>query len=843
MRIPESLTVKRKVQLVATLSLLAVLALAGSAMYCASRGKAAAHLLLENDIVGSRVADRLNLLLQQHKGLIRSAPAELDRDRLVSSRAEVSMLNQEILAEVERGRSLSGERNEAWGALAGQLQNELPLLFKAGEGVLNLAENFVQDQALEASQGPYTSIFNRTSDRLLRWREQQRRVVNDQINKLFAMFDDLLSWVYGGTGVILLVGLVGITTIEGVLRRLRRIQHAMLRLADGDTTVEVPSLNDFDEIGGMARAVHVFKDNAIQVSQQQAELRQANLRFETALSNMSQGLCLYDASDRLDVFNQRFCEVYGLDSEKVRPGLAFRDVLQLSVEVGNHAGRTVEDLVSERRVRLEKHELDVTLQHLPNGRAVAISHRSMPNGGWVATYEDITARQAAEAQVVYLARHDVLTGLPNRAVFNERLEQALADAGRESMSAVLCLDLDRFKTVNDTLGHPIGDGLLRAVSDRLLACARETDTVARFGGDEFAMLQTGVTRPEDAKLLAERLLAAFETPFLIDGHQIVIGTSIGLALLPDDGTSAGALLKNADLALYRSKSEGRGAFCFFEPAMDARLQQRRQLELDLRKGLLAGEFELFYQPLVNLTRDQVSGFEALVRWRHPERGLVSPAEFIPVAEEIGLIIPLGEWVIQRACEDAATWPDTIKVAVNLSPAQFKSKNLVAAVRQSLRSSGLAAKRLELEITESVLMQDSDGTLAMLHELRDLGARISMDDFGTGYSSLSYLRSFPFDKIKIDQSFIRDLSKRADSIHIVRAVTNLSAALGMVTTAEGVETEEQLVKLRAEGCTEVQGYLFSRPQPAAHVPAIIDRINERAVPNEAANRRANVVSIF
>ena len=345
-------------------------------------------------------------------------------------------------------------------------------------------------------------------------------------------------------------------------------------------------------------------------------------------------------------------------------------------------------------------------------------------------------------------------------------------------------------------------------------------------GDEFAILQPGVTRPEDAKLLAERIIAAIAAPYLLDGHQVIIGTSIGLALLPSDGNTAGAILRSADTALYGAKADGRGGFCFFQPEMDARLQKRRTLELDLRKGFAAHEFELFYQPLVNVQDGAVSGFEALLRWNHPDRGMVSPGEFIPVVEEIGLITPLGEWIIAQACADAMTWPGHVKVAVNLSPSQFKSRNLVPTVVQALAASGLAASRLELEITESVLLHDNNSTLATLHELRAIGVRIAMDDFGTGYSSLSYLRSFPFDKIKIDQSFIRDLTSRSDSIHIIRAVMGLCSGLNMTTTAEGVETQDQLDQLRAEGCTEIQGFLFSPPRPAAHTLQIIRTIRDR-----------------
>jgi diguanylate cyclase (GGDEF)-like protein len=440
--------------------------------------------------------------------------------------------------------------------------------------------------------------------------------------------------------------------------------------------------------------------------------------------------------------------------------------------------------------------------------------------------DNLAAKQKLEAQLVHMAHHDALTGLPNRLLFREKLNAEVARARRGECLAVLCLDLDHFKSVNDTLGHPAGDALLRAVSVRMRECARETDIVARLGGDEFAIVQVAAEQPGGAIRLSERLIAAIADPFDIAGQQVAIGTSIGIALAPLDSLDTEQLIKSADMALYRAKTDGRGLYRFFETEMDARMQARRTLELDLRAALLKCEFEVFYQPLIDLQSNSVCGFEALLRWNHPTRGLVSPCEFIPLAEELGLIVPLGEWVLRQACCEAVKWPSNIKVAVNLSPAQFKSKGLVLAVTAALAASGLSPRRLELEITESVLLLESESTLATLHELRDLGVRISMDDFGTGYSSLSYLRSFPFDKIKIDQSFVRDLSEKQGSIAIVRAVSGLGRNLGMATTAEGVETEEQLGQLRGEGCTEVQGYLFSKPMPATSVVGLIEQIRRQ-----------------
>ena len=420
------------------------------------------------------------------------------------------------------------------------------------------------------------------------------------------------------------------------------------------------------------------------------------------------------------------------------------------------------------------------------------------------------------ARIVFLAHHDALTGLPNRLMFHERLEHALAQEGHRGGIALLCLDLDRFKQVNDTLGHPAGDMLLKAVAGRLRGCVCEGDVVARLGGDEFAVLQRGVGLAEHASALAQRIVETLGVPYDLGGDRAVIGASVGVAVATSALCSADMLLRSADLALYRAKSDGRGSFCLFESSMDEQMRARRAIERDLREAPARNEFTMFFQPVFHLRNQRVSGFEALLRWRHPDRGLVSPAEFVPLAEELGLIVPIGEWALAQACAEAATWPDEMGVAVNLSPVQFHSPGLVAAVRRALRMSGLPAHRLELEITESALLQNSKMVLATLHELRALGLRTALDDFGTGYSSLSYLRSFPFDKLKIDQSFVREVTRRPGCRAIVRSVLDLSRELGMTTTAEGVETEDQLDQLFRDGCTEVQGFLFDRPRPAADI---------------------------
>jgi diguanylate cyclase (GGDEF)-like protein len=421
-----------------------------------------------------------------------------------------------------------------------------------------------------------------------------------------------------------------------------------------------------------------------------------------------------------------------------------------------------------------------------------------------------------------MARHDALTDLPNRLLLRERLGEALAHVERGQRLAVLCLDLDQFKNVNDTLGHPTGDELLRVVAGRLRGCVREGDTISRVGGDEFSIIQTNIADATDAQRLARRIAEAVSAPYDIHGHMVIVNTSIGIALAPADGVDANDLLKNADMALYGAKADGRGVYRFFEPRMDARMKARRTLELALRKALELGQFELYYQPVVTLHEEDVHSCEALIRWHHPERGMVSPVEFIPVAEEIGLIVSLGEWVIRQACADAAQWPDDICVAVNLSPTQLSSTNLLPTVLNALASSRLPAHRLELEITEAVLMQNTEVTIRTLHQLRSLGVRISMDDFGTGYSSLSYLRSFPFDKIKIDRCFINGLDDTSESAAIIQAVAGLAESLNMTTTAEGVETRQQLDRVRALGCTHVQGFFYSPPVTAHELAKMLGK---------------------
>jgi diguanylate cyclase (GGDEF)-like protein/PAS domain S-box-containing protein len=550
--------------------------------------------------------------------------------------------------------------------------------------------------------------------------------------------------------------------------------------------------------------------------EQEETLRVRNFQFDTAINNMSQGLCFFDSDHRLIVCNDRFVEIYNIPADRVHPGMKLTEIVDLRIEAGSFPAMTREEYIRWRNDVAVSNEAKDSIVGLQDGRTIKIRHRPMPGGGWVATHEDITEQRQSEIKIEYMAHHDSLTDLPNRVLLNDRLEYVLGRVQPGEMVAVHHLDLDQFKAVNDTFGHPCGDKLLRIVAERLRSLIGEADTIARMGGDEFVIVQATIADPAEATALAQGVIDALTEPYDIDGQQAVIGVSIGISVGPGDGSNPDKLLRNADLALYRAKSDGRGTFRFFEPVMDLQMQTRRIMELDLRKALPAGEFELHYQPVVNLASKEISGFEALIRWNHPSKGMISPADFIPLAEEIGFIVPMGEWVIRQACATAARWPGNLHVAVNISAIQFRSPGLMQVIVSALAASGLAPTRLEIEITESVLLHNKEATLAVLHQLRALGIRIAMDDFGTGYSSLTYLQSFPFDKIKIDRSFVKNITENSSSLTIVRAVAALANGMGMTATAEGVETAEQLHSIVSEGCTEMQGFLFSRPLPAAEI---------------------------
>ena len=540
-------------------------------------------------------------------------------------------------------------------------------------------------------------------------------------------------------------------------------------------------------------------------------LEQSNMLLNATLEHIPVGVCMFGADRKLVLANDLYSTMYGLDPTRIHPKTTLRDILEARIAVGS-SPKDSEKYLKDRLADAFHPSPGYIVNELQDGRVIAISRRALPDGGSVAIHQDITAQKQAEEKISRLAHYDGLTNLANRALFLDHVGKAIRHCrSHGDRFAVHLLDLDRFKEVNDSLGHAIGDSLLFEVASRLRGCAGPDDVVARLGGDEFIVLQPlGEAGAGDATRLAKSIMHSIVKPFDIDGHHLAIETSIGIVLAPDHGLEADELLKKADLALYSAKAGGRNGWRLFEHDMEGEARTRLELAMDLRTSINRDEFELHYQPVVSLADERWVGAEALVRWRHPQRGLVSPAAFIPLAEDTGMIVALGEWVLDRACRDAAAWPSHLSVAVNLSPVQIRNGNLVEVVKRALASSGLAASRLELEVTESVLLEHNAQNVKVLRELQELGISIVLDDFGVGYSSMSYLLSFPFNKIKIDRTFVAELPRRQDCAAIVSAVSGLARSLNIETTAEGVETAEQALLLRAAGCTLAQGYLFGRP---------------------------------
>jgi diguanylate cyclase (GGDEF)-like protein len=625
-----------------------------------------------------------------------------------------------------------------------------------------------------------------------------------------------IVWILAGAGIAgVLIGPLGLFLLRRVLKRIGAVGGALARLARNDTSVEIPDLARRDEIGEFARSVAVFKAKSIELLHKKAELERLNLQLDVAINNMPVGLSMFDAQDRLLVCNTRYAEMYRLPGELTVPGT----VNCTHREHWSKHGARSQASDGPAAGAGEAPVAPPMMIELADARVIAVSRQPLKGGGWVALHEDVTERHRQEQEIFHLARHDPLTNLANRALFKEQLQQALQRMARGQGFAVLCLDLDRFKAVNDNLGHPIGDALLKQVSERLLSCVRQGDLVARLGGDEFAIIVASARDPNQTESLARRIVETVSNPYSIEGHRIEISTSIGITLAPRDGAQADLIMKNADLALYRSKANGRDGFAFYQPEMKDALEGRRNLEGDLRRALDNDQLELGYQPIVALESGRIAGFEALAQWTHPSRGTLSGEEFMLLAEELGLAVEVAEWSLRRALTQAAQWSLPVRLAVNIVSLQLR-RNLLDLVLQALAASRLPSQRLELEIAESVLMQDNQNTLALLHQLRQLGVRIVLDDFGTGYGSLSYLRSFPFDKVKLDRGLIADAVRAPDAAALMEAIIGLAGKLGMSTLAEGVESTQQLDWMRAHGCTEAQGYFFGPAIPAADIEPML-----------------------
>jgi diguanylate cyclase (GGDEF)-like protein len=555
--------------------------------------------------------------------------------------------------------------------------------------------------------------------------------------------------------------------------------------------------------------------------QQATELARINMQFDAALSNMAQGLCMFDGQKRLVVWNERYAELYRLPPDLLKIGTPHQAIIADRISHGILKGET-SDMAAREKIaslnQLPKDTASSRIDEFSDGRFILVTRQPMADGGWLATHEDITERRRAEAEIVHLARHDALTGLANRAEFNAKLEEVSRRLKRNGGAVtVMMIDLDRFKAVNDTLGHPAGDQLLVEVGTRLQSTIRETDVLARLGGDEFAIIQEGGPNQHEAAIaLALRIIDAISQPFDLNGNRANIGTSIGIVLAPEHETDPEGLLKRADLALYDVKANGRNDYRFFQNELLEVADTQRTAEIELRDAIERQEFELHYQPVVDAKTRTLCGVEALVRWRHPTKGLIAPDKFVPLAETTGLIVPLGEWILRRACADAASWPAHIKLAINISAIQFKKDDLFEVILSTLVETGFTPGRLELEITETSLLENQEAHLTTIRQLKNLGISMALDDFGTGYSSVNYLANFPFDKIKIDKSFTQGVLTRRDCKAVVASTLALAQGLGTVTTAEGVETEEQLEYMRAAGVDLVQGYLFGRPVPIAQL---------------------------
>ncbi|WP_245407631.1 bifunctional diguanylate cyclase/phosphodiesterase [Rhodopseudomonas faecalis] len=558
----------------------------------------------------------------------------------------------------------------------------------------------------------------------------------------------------------------------------------------------------------------------------QYRLKMDKKRLDVAVNNMSHGLTMFDAAGRLEVFNQPYLDIYGLSSEVVKPGITFEEIVAHFREIGGEEEPLQQYFEFVASHKDQKGTVEVSFS---DGKSVLITRQIISEGGLVTTHEDITHRKKAQERIAHLAHFDELTGLPNRTSFRDHLNAAFASLKDSNPLALLYIDVDEFKTVNDTLGHPIGDQLLKAIADRLESCLRHDDYIARLGGDEFAIVLHDQHSAHQIGNFAKMVHAAVRDTYDCDGHAISSDVSIGIAIAPQHGSDPNQLISHADMALYAAKSDGRRTFRFFEPEMDITARAKHELAVELRRAVADRAFDIHFQPLVDLATGQISGCEALLRWHHPTRGAISPAEFIPLAEEIGLIEELGEWVLAESCREAATWPSHMTVAVNVSPIQFKRQTFALNVALAVARAGLGAHRLELEITEALLLRDNDTTLATLTELRNIGIKIALDDFGTGYSSLSYLHRFPIDKIKIDKSFVARLTDEQSSLTIIQAIVQIAASGDRITLAEGVETSEQRDLLKKIGCTQMQGYLFS---PALRTEDLNRLISSGQVPDNA-----------
>lgn len=799
----------------------------------------------------------VGLLAQTSQRQIGSLAVRIYDDALISTSALRSA--QASMIRLEVGLRLDGQNMPSAGSplapdqtayLTAEIPGILAELRTASAGAISATGKEATDtirrdlSRMRAAQGKITS-------RLLLHEFRQINVQLDSAVKIFqadaygvrndvgSLIDQTVERTWAGmavaAGLMIAFTILLIVTIVPALRRALVVTRS-ITAGKFDNEIRPVGIGETAELltamSHMQDSITLYLGQAegrfaTQVDAYDGQISLQNARFEAALNNITQGLCMFDRQQSLVVTNKRFTDMFG----DVALGQSIAKLSKLA-----HLG----ELLAPSREPFSTHAI-------ADGRMIAVARQSIANGGSVMTFEDVTERQRAIERMNHMATHDALTGLPNRLCLRDHLEETIGSGLWQGGSAMLSLDLRGFKFVNDTLGHPVGDELLKLVAAKLTSMVEPGDFVSRIGGDEFAIVQLRRSRqPRAAESLANRIIDAMVQPIEIMHQRVNVGISVGIVADAAASSASGdidadSVIKRADLALYAAKEQGRNAYRVFETAMEDAVQQRRRTEVDLASALERNEFELYFQPFVNVAARRVTGFEALLRWTHPERGPISPSEFIPIAEEIGMIEPLGLWVLEDACRQAAGWPLDLSVSVNLSPAQFRSPTLYQDVVDTLKSTGLKPSRLQLEITESVLLHDTDAILEMLTAFRRLGIHIAMDDFGTGYSSLGYLSRFPFDKVKIDQSFVRDLAKR-ENIAVVRAVIGLCKAMGISVIAEGVETRQQLDALLAEGCQEMQGYHFSRPRPSSELPQFLMTFGTMG-PSSAVKARGTSVPLI
>ncbi|MDX2307524.1 MAG: EAL domain-containing protein [Hyphomicrobium sp.] len=767
----------------------------------------------------------------------------------VASEPEASI--EDRRAAKRRAASLA---NRIWLLTRNRQEPNLASIAKLTTGLSNAANEIIAPPSGSASAidsarlTAYRATSDATADHIRHYRDREHVIANDRLQEIVERGHRLVEWItLLAIASWALVLPMSLGMIAGIAVRLRSITRTLLSLADDDITVEIPSTRDHDEIGDMARAIEILKANAVEMKDKQRENEHLTHLLDVALNNMACGLSMFDASRRLVLSNGLYRKMYAIPDASARPGTAFEELAASAGVMCTEAdassrdsGESKDDPQAKLKVWLEQHQARLVqgqtftnIHHLSDGRIVSIVCRPLSDGGWVDIHDDVTEIQRAAKKIVELAECDALTGLHNRRSFQKELEARLGSGEPDEPFAVLWIDLDRFKLVNDTYGHLVGDEMLKTAARVIRETVRRTDVVARLGGDEFAIIAEGAplvaTR---AAGLAKRLISALSACREVAGHSVSIGASVGIACAPENGLTPEDILSNADAALYRAKTSGRGRFAAFDQNMQSELKQRSRLQIDLGQAIRRNELSLHYQPIVDLQTNRIVALEALLRWTHGRLGPISPADFIPLAEESGLIGDIGEWVLDAACSEATTWPVDALVSVNLSAAQFDSCDVGSAIRSALARTGLSPLRLQLEITESLVMDERPGTWATLRALKAEGVRVALDDFGTGYSSLSYLRSFPFDTIKIDRSFVRLIDEREENLVVIRAIAALARALGMETVAEGVETEQQMSEVRSAGCNGVQGFLLSRPVPASEL-GLLFRARQVAAAVEAA----------